>query len=111
MRRLLRVEAAQSRSPSELHQTFRTSILLSATRCLMTYVVLPFAAPAIGFAAGVGPWIGLPLGTLAIVANGVTMRRFWAADHLWRWPYTVVSMSVIVLLLILMGGDVAGLTG
>lgn len=111
MRRLLRVEAAQRRSRSELHQTFSTSIFLSASRCLLTYVVLPFVAPAIGFAAGVGPWVGLSLGTVAIVSNGVTVRRFWAAEHRWRWPYTVVSMSVTLLLLVLMGGDVADLTG
>lgn len=111
MRRLLRVETARKGSRSDLHQAFRTSIVLSATRCTLTYIVLPFAAPAIGFATGVGPWIGVPLGTLAILSNGVTMRRFWAADHKWRWPYTVVSLTVIVLLLILMGGDVADLAG
>ena len=112
MRRVLGVDdAAPRRSRSELHQAFSRSILVSATRCLLTYVLLPFVAPALGFAAGVGPWIGLPLATVAIVSNVVTMRRFWAADHRWRWAYTVVGASVIVLLSILMAGDVADLTG
>lgn len=112
MRRLLRVDdAAPRRSRSELQQAFSRSILVSATRCLLTYVFLPFVAPALGFAAGVGPWIGLPLGTVAIVANVVTMRRFWAADHRWRWAYTAVGAGVIVLLLVLMAGDVADLLG
>lgn len=112
MRKLLRVDdAAPRRSTSELQQAFSTSILVSATRCLLTYVFLPFVAPAVGFAAGVGPWIGLPLGTVAIASNIVTMRRFWSADHKWRWAYTVVGTSVIVLLLILMAGDVADLMG
>lgn len=110
MRRLLRVDAAAPRrSRSDLHQAFSASILVSAARCLLTYVVLPFVAPALGLAAGVGPWIGLPLGTVAIVSNVVTMRRFWAADHRWRWPYTAVGTSVILLLLVLMAGDVADL--
>lgn len=112
MRRLLRIQAAAPRrSTTELQQAFSTSILVSATRCLLTYIVLPFVAPALGVAAGVGPWIGLPLGTVAIVSNVVTMRRFWAADHRWRWAYTVVGAGVIVLLLILMAGDVADLMG
>lgn len=110
MRRLLRVDdAAPRRSRADLHQAFSTSILVSAARCLLTYIVLPFVAPALGIAAGVGPWIGLPLGTVAIVSNVVTMRRFWAADHRWRWGYTVVGASVIALLLVLMAGDVADL--
>ena len=112
MRKLLRVdEVAPRRSRSDLHQAFSRSMLVSGTRCLLTYLVLPFVAPALGFAAGVGPYIGLPLGTVAIVSNVVTMRRFWAADHRWRWAYTAVGASVIVLLLVLMAGDVADLLG
>ncbi|MGH9151924.1 MAG: hypothetical protein ACRD03_05925 [Acidimicrobiales bacterium] len=112
MRRLLRVDdSGPRRSGAELQQAFSTSILVSATRCLLTYVFLPFVAPALGVAAGVGPWIGLPLGAVAIVANVATMRRFWAADHRWRWAYSSVGAGVIVLLVVLMAGDVADLVG
>ncbi|HET9444073.1 MAG TPA: hypothetical protein VFO65_12165 [Acidimicrobiales bacterium] len=111
MRKVLRVGTAPRRSGRDLHRAFSRSILVSAARCLLTYLVLPFMAPAVGVAAGVGPWIGLPLGSVAIVSNVFTMRRFWAADHRWRWAFTAVSVSVIVLLLILMVEDVAGLMG
>jgi len=112
MRRLLRVDdRGPRRSGAELQQAFSASILVSATRCLLTYVFLPFVAPAVGVAAGVGPWIGLPLGAVAIAANIATMRRFWAADHRWRWAYTAVGAGVIVLLVVLMAGDVAELVG
>lgn len=111
MRKLLRVDDAPRRSRAELHQAFSTSILVSATRCLLTYVLLPFVAPALHLTTGVGPWIGLPLGAVAVVSNVVSMRRFWAADHKWRWAYTVVGTSVMVLVLVLMAGDVADLTG
>ena len=111
MRKLLRVDAAPRRSRTELHQAFSRSILVSAARCLLTYVLLPFVAPAFHLAAGVGPWIGLPLGTVAVVSNVVSMRRFWAAEHRWRWAYTVVGASVIVLVLMLMAADVADLLG
>ena len=39
------------------------------------------------------------------------LRRFWAADHRWRWASTVVGTGVIVLVLALMAGDVADLAG
>lgn len=112
MRRVLRIDdrtAAGSRR--DVHNAFSASLLVSATRCLLTYVILPFVAPAVGLAAGVGPWIGLPLGAVAVASNVLSIRRFWLADHRWRWAYTAVGASVMVLVLILMAEDVAGLLG
>jgi hypothetical protein len=93
----------------DAEQVFTTSILVSATRCLLTYVVLPFVAPAIGLAAAVGPWLGITLSGVGIVANGVSVRRFWLVGHRWRVHYTVVATAVIVLLLSLIVADVAEL--
>lgn len=90
---------------ADLHKTFSTSILVSATRCLLTYVVLPFLAPAVGFAKGVGPWIGIPLGVVAIYFNVLSIRRFWAANHRWRWAFTVIGVGVIGLLSVLIVDD------
>jgi hypothetical protein len=113
MRRLLRLpdERPQASRRPGVHEAFSRSILISATRCLLTYLVLPFVAPALGVTQGVGPWIGIPLGIVAIVFNVVSIRRFWAADHKWRWAYTAVGTSVIVLLVILMAGDIVDLLG
>jgi hypothetical protein len=61
----------------------------------------------LGFAAGVGPVIGIPIGVAAIVCNVLTIRRFWAADHRWRWAYTALSLTVISLLVVLMVNDLA----
>jgi hypothetical protein len=82
---------------------------VSAVRCVLTYLVLPFVAPAVGFANGVGPWIGIPLGLVAIAFNIKSMRRFWSANHRYRWAYTAVGGTVIALLLVLMASDVAEL--
>jgi hypothetical protein len=92
-------------------RAFSTSMLVSATRCLLTYVVLPFVAPALGIAAQVGPGLGLVIGLVAIGSNVLTIRRFHAVGHRWRWGYTAVAVSVIVLLGVLMVQDVADLTG
>ena len=111
VRRLLRIPDGPAAPEGAAQRAFSTSILVSATRCLLTYVVLPFVAPALGLAAGVGPAIGIPVGVVAIVCNVLTIRRFWAADHRWRWAYTAISLSVIVLLTILLVEDVASLIG
>jgi hypothetical protein len=111
VRRLLRIPDGPAASEGAAQRAFSTSILVSATRCLLTYVVLPFVAPALGLAAGVGPAIGIPVGIVAIAFNVLTIRRFWAADHRWRWAYTAVALSVIVLLTILLVEDIASLIG
>jgi len=109
VRRLLRIPDGPPAPEGAAQRAFSTSILVSATRCMLTYIVLPFVAPALGLAAGVGPAVGIPIGVVAIGSNVLTIRRFWAADHRWRWAYTGVALTVIALLLVLMVEDVVGL--
>lgn len=112
MRRLLRIAPDRPKgSRADADRAFSTSILVSAVRCVLTYIVLPFVAPALGIAKDVGPWVGIPIGLVAILCNVLSMRRFWAADHKWRWGYTAIATIVIGLLLVLMATDVAELLG
>jgi hypothetical protein len=111
VRRLLRIPEGQTASVDSAQRAFSTSVLVSAIRCTLTYLVLPFLAPALGLAAGVGPAIGIPVGVVAIACNIMTIRRFWAADHRWRWAYTALSLTVIALLVVLMVRDIAALVG
>jgi hypothetical protein len=110
MRRLLRISDAQPRmGEDELRSAFSRSILVSAVRCVLTYLVIPFLGPVLGLAAGVGPLVGIPVGALAIVFNVKSMRRFWRADHRWRWAYTAISGTVIALLVVLVATDLVDL--
>ena len=109
VRRLLRIPDGPPAPEGAAQRAFSTSILVSATRCLLTYIVLPFVAPALGLAAGVGPAIGIPIGVVAIGCNILTIRRFWAADHRWRWAYTAIALTVNALLLVLMVEDILDL--
>jgi hypothetical protein len=110
VRRVLRISDAQPRlGEDELRSAFSRSILVSATRCILTYLVIPFLAPVLGLATGVGPLIGIPVGLLAIVFNVKSIRRFWRADHRWRWAYTAIGGTVIVLLLVLIARDLVEL--
>lgn len=101
-------DAVTSDDPTRL---FSTSILISAIRCSLSYVVFPWVLPLIGASDAVGPWIGLPIGVVAIVFNILSIRRFWRADHKWKWPITVLNLSVMVLVTVLMIEDLRELFG
>ena len=112
MRRLLRVP--ENRAPideSETHRIFSASIFLSALRCLLSYIVLPFVLPAIGLAKGVGPAIGIPIGLLALTFDAIGIRRFWLADHRQRWAFTALYAVVGTMVLILLIVDLVDVIG
>jgi hypothetical protein len=110
MRRLLRLPVEGPRATAaEAQKAFQTSMLVATVRCLLMYIVFPFVLPAIGVASGVGPWLGLPISIVAIVAIVMSIRRFWRADHSKRWHYTVLGTTVIGFLGYLIVADVVEL--
>lgn len=112
VRRVLRIrDRPAGVTAASAYGAFQRSMLISAIRCTLTYVVFPFVAPAVGFATGVGPEIGILIGTFAIVCDTLTIRRFFAVDHKWRWPVSAVAFSVICLLAVLLVQDVKHLLG
>lgn len=92
-------------------RVFSQSILISGIRCTLSYVVFPFVAPIVGIASGIGSTIGLIIGTIAIIANVMSIRRFWRADHRWKVPVSLLNAGIIVLLLILLAVDANRLWG
>jgi hypothetical protein len=90
-------------------RAFSVSMLISAIRCTLTYVVFPFALPLLGLAPGVGPVLGVTIGVIAIAANVFSIRRFWRARHPWRRPITALHIGVIGLLLVLIVIDLSAL--
>lgn len=110
VRRVLRIrERPVDVTSRSAYGAFQRSMLISAIRCTLTYVVFPFVAPAVGFATGVGPLVGLLIGTFAIVCDVFTIRRFFAVDHKWRWPVSAIAFSVICLLAVLLVQDLSHL--
>jgi hypothetical protein len=110
MRRLLWVPAGPSTVGDDaVHRMFSFSIVLSALRCLLSYVVFPIATPALGLATGVGPAIGIPIAVLALFFDVIGIRRFWLTNHPWRWGMTFVYAAVMVLVSTLLVGDIVHL--
>ncbi|TAN31173.1 MAG: hypothetical protein EPN30_00410 [Actinomycetota bacterium] len=114
MRRLLMVPEVK-RSPAQekrAERLFSFAILISALRCTLSYVILPFVIPLFGLGAtvGVGPVIGIPLGAVAIFFDVKGIRRFWIAQHRYRWQMTIIYLLVIALVLYLVVRDIVHLT-
>ena len=101
--------AAASELDEASARTLRFSILVSAIRCTLTYVFLPFVAPFIGLAPGVGPAVGIPIALVALWANVACIKRHWHSDHRWKWPVSVLNVGIIILLIILLILDVGQL--
>jgi hypothetical protein len=108
-RLLCLTDATPVASEESTRRLVEKSLFISMARCLLTYIVLPFVAPALGVASGVGPVVGLLIGTVAIVANVASVRRFWRADHRYRWHYTALSAVIVSALLWLMVTDLIDL--
>jgi hypothetical protein len=101
MRRLLRLpEDGPKVSIIDAQNSFSKSIAISGMRCLVTYVALPLLAPIVDLSGAAGPILGLLLGTVSMVAIVFSSRRFFAADHKWRWAYTGIGAGIFVLLIV-----------
>lgn len=110
MRRLLRLPTDAPRaSEASARQLVEKSLLISMLRCLLTYVVLPFLAPILGLATGVTPVVGIVVGLVAIAANVASVRRFWRADHRYRWHYTSLATVIVAALMWLVVADLVEL--
>ncbi len=99
----------QNNEPAE--RVFSKSVVISGIRCLLTYIVFPFVAPIVGIASSTGAIIGVLIGLVAIVFNVLSIRRFFASNHPYRWWASAMNAAVIVLLLVLFVVDSQTLLG
>lgn len=98
IRRVLRVPVGPPRASDDAaNRLFSASILLSALRCLFTYVFVPVLVPLVGPAVGNSPAIGIPLSVVALVFDVRAVRRFWLANHPWRWRMTALYSVLMVM--------------
>ena len=109
MRRILGVGGPDRRSTAGAHRAFRVSVMVSAVRCLITYVLIPVLVPILSLSGWVAAPVGLALCALAVVNGVVSVRRFWRADHPQRWMYTAFIGVVFVILAVALVSDLARL--
>ena len=86
-------------------------MVVSGTRCLLSYIVLPYLLPVLGWADLVGPALGLAISVVAIGFNVLSIRRLRQSDHRLKWPVGAINAAVIVLMGYLAAGDIIELAG
>lgn len=111
MRRLLGVQDVDLREGAGAHRAFRASVLVSAVRCLVSYVLVPLLVPLLHLAGWIATPVGLLLCAVAAVNGVVSMRRFWRADHRHRWTYTGFMTVIFAILALGLVTDVTRLGG
>ncbi|WP_282007180.1 hypothetical protein [Propioniciclava sinopodophylli] len=109
MRRLLGVGDRRVRPSAEAHRAFRVSVVVSAVRCLITYVLVPVLVPILSLSGWVAAPIGIALCVYAVANGIVSLRRFWGSDHPKRWMYTAFMFVVFVILAIALVSDLSRL--
>jgi hypothetical protein len=110
MRRVLRLPVdAPKQSIMGAEGVFGKSIMVSGLRCTLTYIVLPLLAPIFNLSGASLPVIGLLLGAVSMVAIVISMRRFFAADHKYRWGYAAIGGAIFVMLIIAGIADISTL--
>lgn len=100
-RRVLGLRDAEPRALMDL----QGSLVLSAVRCIIAYVLVPLLLPLAAWADVVATPVDLVLSTVAIMLAVRSLRRVWQANWTHRWAYTVFIGVVVALLAISVGFD------
>lgn len=109
MRRLLGIRELDRKAGTGAHRAFRISVLVSAVRCLITYLAIPILVPLLSLSGWVAAPVGIALCVVAVVNGVVSVRRFWASDHARRWVYTAFMGVVFVILGVAMVSELSRL--
>lgn len=104
-KRVLGLRNAEPRALVDL----QGSLVVSAVRCILAYVVVPIALPLVAWADVVATPTSLVLSILAVLLGVRSLRRVWQANWTHRWSYTAFIAVVVVLLGITITLDVATL--
>ena len=97
-------------SPAQLDRATKTlsgAIVLSAIRCTLQYILLPFVLPFLGFTGVVSTIIGFALSLLAVAIILYNMIVLWPTS--WRWRYMGLGALMLMILGVFLYQDVVQL--
>lgn len=92
--------------PAPAQRALTYGLLLSALRCTVQYVLLPFVLPWVGLASAIPAWVILVLSGLAIASLARNVRILWRVQHPRRWSYLAIAAIVAAALLTFLVMDV-----
>jgi hypothetical protein len=78
------------------------SIVFSATRCTIQYVLLPFVLPLFGLANSIGAAISLVLSGIALATVWYNVKDLWHTSWRYRYLGMAAVMSAIIALFVVL---------
>ncbi|HEU5424242.1 MAG TPA: hypothetical protein VFU72_11920 [Nitrolancea sp.] len=94
--------------PPPVERAVTFALLVSAFRCTVQYVLLPFVVPWVGVAT-LPPWFTLALTLLAGGMLGRNARALWRLRHAQRWTYLLFGVALVGALLLFIAVDLRAL--
>jgi ABC-type iron transport system FetAB permease component len=88
------VQAQQVAAQAEW--AYNYSLMLSAGRCVIQYIILPFILPLIGVAGQMATGISLVINVVAVAAILASVRRLWQINYSRKWAYLGVAVGALV---------------
>lgn len=79
------------------HRAFRWAIVVSAVRCIISYVIIPVLIPLLSVMGTLAAPITIALCVVALVNGWLGVRRFWRTDHRGKWGYTWFMALIYVI--------------
>ncbi len=107
MRRLLFVPEIDPALAGSAERPIWTAIVITAVRCVITYVIIPVAVTVVNFLEVLSTPISIVLYLFAFINGIVGVRRLWISNHELRWHFTLFMAFIFVLLFIMIGGDIS----
>jgi hypothetical protein len=100
-----KAQEAVQQPPPDAERAFNISLVFTAIRCIIQYVILPFVLPIIGVAGNVAVQISLVINVVAIVAIIFSVRRFWQVDYKGKWNYLIIAIFALLFLAVFLYVD------
>lgn len=107
MRWLLRIPDIDPALAGSAERPIWTAIVITAVRCVITYVIIPIGVTVVNFLAVLSTPISVVLYAFAFVNGIIGVRRLWLSNHELRWTFTLFMAFIFILLFIMIGGDIS----
>jgi hypothetical protein len=98
------LEAPTAQDVRRSDRVIGSAILVSAVRCTLQYVLLPFVLPFFGLGDALSAVASLVLEGVALLLILFNIRRLWHTS--WRTRYLVMGSIMIVVLTIFLALDI-----
>lgn len=78
-------------------------IALTAVRCTLQYILVPFVLPLFSVGGAFSPFVNLLAGAFGLGVIFYNLKRLWSSN--WRWRYLGLSAIVVPIVLVSMYFD------